>query len=141
MKLSRVINLNAILSIALGIAFGLYAPLVLAAFQIPDDRSGDSLLYWYAVSFARLYGAIMIGFGLLLFSIRPMIEKADNNQFKRGFLFTLVIGSIIGFITCLTQQAAVWQDPLGWVLVGYYLFFGGIYVYFIVKLPKDIDQT
>lgn len=137
MSFSRVINLNAIINIALGIAFGLYAPLVLAAFGIPDDPSGDSLLYWYAASFARLFGATMVGFGLLMFSIHKVVDNKVYPEILRGILYTLIISSIIGFITCLTQQVVVWQHPLGWVITGYYLVFVAVYFYFVVRLSRD----
>jgi len=137
MKFSRAINLNAILNIALGIAFGLYAPLVLAAFKVPEDPSGDSLLYWYAASFARLFGATMVGFGLLMFSTHKVVDTEIYPEIRRGILYTLIIGNIIGFITCLTQQFAVWQHPLGWVITGYYLVFSAVYIYFVFKLPGE----
>ena len=73
MKISKVINVNAILSMAMGIAFGIYAPLILAFFGIPDIPSEDVLLYWSVASFVRMYGAALFSFGILLMAV-PLPE-------------------------------------------------------------------
>lgn len=117
LTLSRWITINAILMMALGIAFALYGPLMLAFFGIADIPSQEVILYWNIASFARLFGAGMFSLGLLLFALRaPMAQGELSGPSQRGVIFSLLLGNLLAAIVALTQQASVWNIWAGWVL-------------------------
>ena len=117
LTLSRWITINAILMMALGIAFALYGPLMLAFFGIADIPSQEVILYWNIASFARLFGAGMFSLGLLLFALRAPIAQGElSGASQRGVIFSLLLGNLLAAIVALTQQASVWNIWAGWVL-------------------------
>ena len=85
-SLNRWLFINALVFVALGIAFSLYAPLVVGVFEILKAE-GTSQMYWYSVSFARLYGAALFGFGFLTWAVSGMLAAAASRlqrQAQRG---------------------------------------------------------
>jgi hypothetical protein len=117
LTLPRLVTLNAILAMALGIAFALYGPLMLAFFGIADIPSQEALLYWNIASFARLFGAGIFSLGLLLFALRaPLANQELSTQSRRGVIFSLLLGNLLTTIVILTQQASVWSAATGWIL-------------------------
>jgi len=117
LTLPRLVTLNAILAMALGIAFVLYGPLMLAFFGIADIPSQEALLYWNIASFARLFGAGIFSLGLLLFALRvPLANQELSAQSRRGVIFSLLLGNLLTTIVILTQQASVWSAATGWIL-------------------------
>ena len=139
MKISTIMRTNAFVNIALGIAFGLYAPLMISAFGIADLPSEDVLLYWYVTSFARLFGAAIFASGLFQFTIsRYAVEEKYRGDIQRTAILTALIANIILAITALTQQFSIWQSLAGWVLSIYFILTTLVYVYFWVvesRLP------
>ena len=131
MKLQHLININAILSLLFGIAFTLYGPLMMAFFGIPEIPEGNIMLYWHAAAFARMFGAALLGAGLILWSLRRI---AKNNtitpEIRRGIIYSLIFANGIGIFVALTQQAQIWSSPAGWVTVAVFalLFLGYVYL-------------
>ena len=138
MKLTQIVSVNALMSIGLGIAFGLYAPLMMAFFGIADIPSDDVVLYWSVASFTRIYGVTMIGFGLLLWGLRNLITESQKNRL-RGLLFSLVFANGLGLFVVVTQQVSVWQGMSGWVLGAYYAVFMILYIYLLMRQPARVS--
>jgi hypothetical protein len=122
LKIKYYISANAITFIALGIGFGLYAPLIAAFFGIPEIPSEDVLLYWTVISFIRLYGAAMFGVGLVILAVQNYLSNQTANA-RRGLLFSLVLANLMGAVVSATQNALVWQSAAGWILTGIYAIF------------------
>ena len=102
-----VIKINALCLLAAGIAFGLYGPLMMAFFAVPErlDLSPDA--YWQIAAFARMYGAALFGFGLLLWSLRTaFVELSPGGQ--RGVLAALILSNLMGAFISITQQSSIW---------------------------------
>ncbi len=134
MKLSQILTVNAIIFLAIGIGFTLYAPNVLAYFGVSDLPGDNALLYWNIVSFARMFGAILLTCGLLLWGLRgAFLEDKKPIQLRRDVLFSLVLGFIIVSITALTQQSSVWASSAGWIITAIFMIFTGIYIFFLAK--------
>jgi hypothetical protein len=151
--LRHLISLNALLFTGFGIGFALYAPLMLAGFGTADIQGGDSLLYWYVVSFARLFGAALFGWGFLLWAIRDVLSEDKDGEmtrlhdmrrspdlrrspdFRRSVLLALILADIGGLLVALTQQASIWVTPTGWFLAGIFLLFLIGYGYFLSRSP------
>ena len=135
MKLNALISFHAALSLASGIAFGLYAPLMLAFFAVPQALEDNVLIYWQVTAFARMFGAALFGFGLLLWALRGLVDKLSPGD-RRGLLFALLLTNLMGFIVALTQQFAVWQSLAGWILTGLFALLLLAYGYFLVQESK-----
>ncbi len=122
MKLNWLITLNAVLFIVMGIAFGLYAPLIMNFFGVPDIPSEDLLLYWTTVSFARLFGATLFGFGMVLWALRGYLKNAPLDA-KRGVIFSLILANIFSAFVAATQSVSIWQTWTGWVMMVVHILF------------------
>jgi hypothetical protein len=134
MKLTQWITLNAILNLAFGIAFGIYGPLMMAVFNVPETPGGTVDLYWLVVSFARMYGAALFGFGILLWAVKGVVAQATTSaESRRGVIYSLLLANAMGAFVALVQQSAFWLSGAGWVTVGVYLLLLAGYIYFLVK--------
>ena len=137
LTLPRLVTINAILAMALGIAFALYGPLMLAFFGIADIPSQEVLLYWNIASFARLFGAGLFSVGLLLFALRtPLAKRELSSQSRRGVIFSLVLGNLLTTIVLLTQQASVWSTSSGWILSAVFSLLTLGYAFVLVRQPE-----
>ncbi len=122
MKLSALVTVNAITWVIMGIALGLYAPLALNIFGVPDIPSDDPLMYWNIAAFARLYGSALFGLGLILWALRGFIDTLAETA-RRGMVFSLLFANLLGAFVAATQSAAFWQTISGWLLMTIYLGF------------------
>lgn len=132
MKLNQLLTVNAIFAIALGIAAALYGPLVLVPFGVPESQGDNVLLYWNVASFARLYGAALLGFGLLIFALRGLVD-AISPEGRRGIVFALLLGNGVGLFVAITQQFSIWMASGGWIAIGLYLLFFLGYLYLLLR--------
>jgi hypothetical protein len=131
-KIQNLLTANAILSIGLGIAFALYAPLMISLYGILDVQDGNVQQYWQTASFARMFGAALFGMGFLIYSLRGLFESASTlPETRRGILFAMLLANLIGIFTAATQQASVWNTLAGWVTVGVFAVLLLAYGYFI----------
>lgn len=147
MKLSKLVMVNSIVFVALGLAFTLYAPNALAYLNIdtlldvlPADQESSTMIYWSLVSLARLFGMAMFGLGILLWSVKAITaDLTIASELRRGIAFSMLIACLVGAFTCFTQAAAIWGTLAGWVLGGMFvLFFIG---YFFAILNKEEQPT
>ncbi|MFC2025979.1 hypothetical protein ACFLUC_02165 [Chloroflexota bacterium] len=142
MKLSRFISINSIILIGLGIAFGLYSPLMMAFFSIPEVAGMNSVSYWNVVAFARMYGAALFGFGLLLWAIRSIVESIPNSS-RRGILYSLLFANVLSIFVVVTQNFSIWQNPGGWILTSIYAIqlMGYSYFLWIYQGESSLSET
>ncbi|MEW5871391.1 MAG: hypothetical protein AB1894_19115 [Chloroflexota bacterium] len=131
MKLKPLMTIHAIFLIGLGIAFALYGPLMLAFFGIPDRVNSDTS-YWQVATFARMFGAALFSFGLLLWAVRS-IEEQFLASARRGILSALTLSNLMIAIVTATQQAAIWGMSAGWILTGVFALFTLAYGYLLFR--------
>ena len=131
--------IQAVTCIALGIAFTLYAPLMMAFFAVPDTLESP-LAYWQVAAFARMYGVALLGSGLLLLAVRSFVDGLAPN-FKRGILSALLLANLLGAIVAITQQFSVWQTPAGWITVAVFASFFLADAFFIVKTQNTTQSS
>jgi hypothetical protein len=133
MKLPAFLNLYAIILLGAGIAFAIYGPLMLAFFTIPDQLA-SAQDYWYVASFARMFGAALFGMGLLVWSLRSVVDGLPP-QIRRGVLAALLLANLMAAFVAITQQSSIWLTPAGWVItIVFTLFLLGC-GYFLIKQP------
>lgn len=124
MKIDKLIFTNAIIFIALGIGFALYGPLMMNAFGMLDFAEADGGIYWFTASFARLIGAALFGYGLLLWAISDLPSSgALLAPKKRKLYLALLLGNILGLYVAITQQWQVWINLAGWLTIGVFAIF------------------
>lgn len=133
MKLSQLFTVNAIVFIGLGIAFALYAPLMLGMFGILESE-GSTVMYWYTTSFARLLGAALFGFGFVLWALR---RQSTLPGVRTGVSLALTISYTLGFVVAITQQVSIWGTLYGWITAGVFLVLTAGYAYFLVKKNSE----
>ncbi len=126
---------TAVFMLALGIFFALWGPMMLPYLGdggLPTPMKGN-MTAWSAISFTRIFGAMLFTAGLVAWAARKLDRPDDQRNvgvaFFAGGLFLLFIG--------LTQKIAIWAPASGWVAIfiiamlplsfGYMLFveFGG----------------
>jgi hypothetical protein len=132
-SLKRWMFINALVFIAFGIAFVLYAPLVVSAFEILKTE-GTSQMYWYSVSFARLYGAALFGFGFLIWAVSSLREAlAPGSSARQSIAVAMLLANGLGVIVAITQQVSVWGALAGWITAGMYAILMGGYIIALAK--------
>ncbi len=137
MKIQNLISINGGVYIAIGIGFTLYSPNILAYFGVGNLPGDNYLLYWNIVSFARMFGVMLLTIGLILWSIRKIFSDPLVNQgIHREILFSLVLGHIFMIITVITQQSSVWGSIAGWIIGLIFLIFLILYLYFWIRGEK-----
>ncbi len=134
MKITTLILINAILFIALGIAFALYAPIVINIFGMLDFAEADGGVYWFTASFARLTGAAIFGYGFLLWGTHDLLKSTAIATVNiRKLILGLLMSNILGLLIAITQQWSIWINPAGWLVIGIFGFFTFAYAYFLLK--------
>lgn len=134
MRTDKFILINAIVFIALGIGFALYGPLMIGAFGMLDFAEADGGIYWFTASFARLNGAALFGYGLLLWAISDLpAGDALAPAKKRKIYLALLLGNILGLFLAITQQWQVWINFAGWLTIVVFAFFTIVYAYALAR--------
>jgi hypothetical protein len=133
-KLNNLIQLNAILFLALGIAFAVYGPLGINAFGMLDISGADGAAYWFTASFARLLGAGLFGYGFLLWAVSDLVAGDFLPPVKRQrIVLALLLANIVGLFVAVTQQWQVWINLAGWITIAIYSLLTLAYAYFMVQ--------
>ncbi len=128
MQIKPFIVFNGILFAALGVAFVVYGPLMLAFFNVPELNI-DSVTYWHLAAFARLFGGGLFGWGLLLWALSRGLDSMAAIHL-RSVLFAMTLSCAMVFTIAITQQSSIWLNPAGWVLTGLFGVLTVIYGYF-----------
>ena len=133
MKLTNLILFNAILFVILGIAFAVYGPIVINTYGILEFTEADGGIYWFTASFARLAGAVLFGYGFLLWALNDLFK--DNSQQpekKRKVITALLLSNILGLFVAVTQQWQVWINNAGWLTIGVFALLTIAFAYFLL---------
>ncbi len=134
MRITNILLINAILFIALGIAFALYGPIIINAYGILNFTEADGGVYWFTASFARLAGAALFGYGFLLWAVHDLIinDSATPEKYRKVIL-ALLMGNILGLFIAVVQQWQIWINLAGWLTIGIFILFTIAYAYFLFK--------
>jgi hypothetical protein len=132
MKLSIILTVNAILWVALGIAFALYGPMMLNFFAVPELQITPEA-YWQIAAFARMFGAVLFGLGLLVWAVSRGIEEMPVER-RRSILFSLVLGNLMAAFVSTVEQVSIWGTSAGWVMAAIFAFFTLAYGYWITRM-------
>jgi len=109
MKLKVLMIINTIIAGLFGIAFVLIPR---QTFSLYGQEANDVLNY-----VGQLFGAALIGFGLLSWKTR----NAKESDALEAVIFSLFVADCIGFIIALIGQINNVVNTLGWLTVVIYL--------------------
>ena len=138
MKLHQFFTFNAILFIGLGIAFALYGPIMIDFYGILETES-SGISYWMIASFARMFGAMLFGYGYLIWAIKNVPEnEATSPEIRRKIIWAQLLASLMGFTVAITQQITIWWNFAGWVTVTVFLVLVIGYSYYLIIYNRAI---
>ena len=109
MKLSTLMLINTFVALIFGIAFVLVPGTVLTLYGVTLSAGG--------LVVARLFGAALIGFGMLTF----LAMKAEESEAMGAIVLALFISDVVGFIVALQGQLSGAINTFGWTTVAIYL--------------------
>lgn len=135
MKPISVMTLNAIVFVALGIAFAVYGPMVMAFLSVPELNL-DGVAYWHVTAFSRMFGAALFGYGFLIWWLAQRASALPADALA-GAVRTLLLGNGIIAVAAITQQSQVWLVLAGWVLTGIFVLFTLAYIYLLIQNQRS----
>jgi DMSO reductase anchor subunit len=109
MKLKTLMIINTIVAIVFGLSFIIIPTQVYSLYDITAD---EQLIYM-----ARLFGTVLIGFGILTW----MARNATDSDARKAIVLALFIADSIGFVVALLGQLSNVVNALGWSTVAIYL--------------------
>jgi hypothetical protein len=141
MKTTPILSLNAIVWMAIGIAYALFGYLMLNLYgipNIPENSQAGLLLYNNILAFARIYGAVLMMLGLLLYSVRNLPENSNLSiETRRGILSALALGNAVMVFVAITEQFRNWVSIGGWITTLVPAIFFALYVYLLATGLKS----
>ena len=138
MKLFIFLTAHSIVLLAAGIGFALSGPLMLAFFTVPDTVNNTET-YWHIAAFARMFGAGLFGLGILLWSLRKVVDTLPLTA-RRGVLAALLLADLMYTFVAITQQSAIWLTAAGWIVTGLFVLLTLGCGYFLVTQPAQQEQ-
>jgi hypothetical protein len=122
MRNSHLISIAAGVTFIFGFALAGWGPMMLPSYgaaQIPAPVADDvyAMSFWSGVAFVRLCGAVLGGFGLLIWSVRNVIATEAG----RDVAIALFVGSGFAFLISWSQQTAIWGTTAGRLTVLWFL--------------------
>ncbi len=116
-----IMQLGAVLLMALGVFLAGWGPLILPILGIPplpapDPQAAEAIGIWKLAAFVRLFGAAVLGLGLMIWAMRGVGDAVTVRRVARSA--ALANGLIL--ILVLTQQLAIWSSVSGVALVGFF---------------------
>ncbi len=124
MKLSTLMVINTFVALLFGLAFVLVPGALLSLYGITLSLGG--------LVVARLFGAALIGYGMLTFLAR----NAEESKARRAIVLALFISDVVGFIVALQGQLSGAVNALGWSTVAIYLLLAMGFGYFQFIKPS-----
>jgi hypothetical protein len=120
MRISYLFLVVAVLSLIYGVGFVLLPEQLLSIYGITTDAGG--------LLFVRLFGATLIGFGVLAWFVR----NADTSEARRAIVLALFALNAVSFFVLLLAQLAGTVNGLGWVNIAIYLLLALGFGYFLM---------
>ena len=125
MKLRYVFMANAVISLVLGCTLLVASPLLVTFLGFKPELTQGGM------AIARLFGAAILGYGLLTLLVR----NASDSEARRAIVLSLFVTHALGFIVALPAQLSGMLNPLGWLIVAIYLLLALGYGYFQFVRP------
>lgn len=129
MKLSHLLIINAVIAIVYGLSYELAPTAILSVYGVTQGP-GEIFL-------ARLFGAALIGIGLLTWFARNI----SDSKTQRAVILSMLVYDIIGAVVALHSTVTGTMNAVGWTGVVIFLFLALGYAYFQFMKPSSIQPT
>ena len=113
----RVINRAAgVLVVLAGLFLAGWGPRafeLVSGWTLPAPTVADqtAMAIWSGVAFARVFGALLVSVGLIVWAANARAPRASV------FQGIVCIGALFAALITSTQQIAIWTNSVGWALV------------------------
>jgi hypothetical protein len=123
MKLNILLAIAAVVAAVFGVAFVVATGPLLSLYGITLDKGGTLI--------AQLFGAALIGFGVLNWFARNVADR----EAQRTIVLANLSGDVVGFVMILIGQLQGVTNALGWSTVAIYLLLALGFAYFQFMKP------
>jgi hypothetical protein len=120
MTIKTFFSIIAVLALVHGVGFVLVPEQVAASYGMATSVS--------TILMARLFGAALIGLGLVFW-----FARGGTSETSRGVLISTVVGNTIGLIVVVLGSVAGTLNSMGWVAALIYLFGAAASGYFVMS--------
>lgn len=125
MKLSNLLGINAVIAFIYGFSYEVAPTTILSLYGVTHGP-GEIFL-------ARLFGAALIGVGLLTWFARNI----TNSETQRAIILSMLVYDIIGAIVTVNATVSGVMNAVGWTGVAVFSFLALGYAYFQFIKPID----
>ena len=129
MKLKTLLVVNAVIAVFFGIAYELAPASIVSFFGDITPNPGEVLL-------ARLFGALLIGIGLLLWFLR----NVRDSETQRALILSMLVCHGIGVVVTIHATVTAVMPPIGWASVAVFGLLTLGYAYFELVKPSSPSQ-
>jgi Na+-driven multidrug efflux pump len=129
MKIKTLLIINSIVATVFGVLF------VIIPDQFLSLYGGDGVVNPQLIYICQLFGAALIGFGLMTWTARDAADSAA----RKAIVLALFVSDIIGFVVALISQLNNVVNALGWSTVAIYLLLGLGFGYFQFSKTKSSE--
>ena len=126
MTLKTFFAIIAVLALVHGVGFVLAPEQVAASYGMATSAS--------TVLMARLFGAALVGLGLIFWFAR------DGSEATRGVLIPTIIGNAVGLIVVVMGTLAGTLNSMGWIAALIYLFGAAGSAYFVMARSPQLSS-
>lgn len=127
MTIKTFFTIIAVLALAHGVGFVLVPEQVAASYGMATSAS--------TVLMARLFGAALVGLGLIFWFVRD-----SSSEFMRGVFIPTIVGNTVGLIVVVMGTTAGTLNSMGWVAALIYLFGAAGSAYFVMARSSQLSS-
>lgn len=139
-SLRNLMLANAAVLLVSGVAF-VNAPVLIDLYNLTLPPVGsDAPSDWASIAFARFFGVVCVGFGLLLWTTSRIAEVWARQAVSKA----LFVANSLGFVLLLIQQTQIWLSALGWITVAVHLLLAlgyGLLWFTGTSTARPLDET
>lgn len=129
MKLKTLLVINAVIAVFFGIAYELAPATIVSFYGGVTTNPGEVLL-------ARLFGAVLIGIGLLLWFLR----NVRDSETRRAIIHSMLVYHVIGVVLTIHSTVTGVMGPVGWTGVAVFVLLTLGYAYFGLVTSSSRSQ-
>jgi hypothetical protein len=146
MTLRTWMKITGVLLIILGVIHAVYAPLLMPLYGVAETfaplvEDPLSRLFWTTSAFLRLFGALMLTTGIVVWFLRDVITLYER-RLALGMAVGLGAAAVVSFV----ETVSTWNAAGGWILTTLFALlaagfgYGALFPTVIVPAPDEIIE-
>ncbi|HSM72009.1 MAG TPA: hypothetical protein VK851_10740 [Anaerolineales bacterium] len=124
--------LNALVAVALGLAFMFVPATALAYFGVSEGYASTLLV-------SRFFGSAMVALGLVLWFAKDAEDTAVQKNLGMALLISSVLGAVVAIVGMTGGRAVIRAN--GWIAIVIYVLFALAYAFMLFLKPKMREET